>query len=172
MGSVGSSAQRRCLLRYDGPAAVGLLTATFSRSERQDRPDEPVELFAYDQPIIVNALWSQTLPKNWRLGARLRYTSGNPYTPVLNSIYDQGSRSFIPVYGERSSARLPPLLSMDLRLDRTFTYRNWKLMAYLDIQNIVLIQSAEVIGWTYDFSELDPLTSNPPLPAFGVRGEW
>ncbi len=160
------------LLRYDGPAAVGLLTATFSRSERQDRPDDPVELFTYDQPIIVNGLWSQTLPKNWRLGARLRYTSGNPYTPIVNSIYDQASRGFIPVYGERSSARLPPLFSLDLRIDRTITYRKWKMMAYLDIQNIVLIQSAEVIGWSYDFSELQPLTSNPPLPAFGVKGEW
>jgi hypothetical protein len=160
------------LLRYDGPAAVGLLTATFSRSERQDRPDEPVELFAYDQPIIINGLWSQSLPKNWRLGGRLRYTSGNPYTPVVNSIYDQASRSFIPVYGERSSARLPPLFSLDVRVDRTFTYRNWKLMAYLDIQNIVLVQSAEVVAWSYDFSELQPLTSNPPLPAFGLKGEW
>lgn len=159
-------------VKYDGPTAVGLVTVTLSRSERQDRPDEPVELFLYDQPLVVNALWSQQLGRNWRLGGRIRHASGNPYTPVVNRVYDMASRAFLPVYGERSSERLPPFTSVDIRIDKTYTYKKWKLETYLDLQNVTFAQNPEVIGFTYDFSELDPITSNPPLPVFGFKGEW
>jgi TonB family protein len=160
------------MVRYDGPSAVGLLTVTLSRSERQDRPDEPVELFAYDQPVVLNALWSQQLKKNRRVGARLRYGSGNPYTPVVNRVYDLDSRSFIPVYGDRSSARLSPFYSVDLRYDKTWTFDRWSLMAYLDLQNATFAQNVEVITWSYDYSEEETILSNPPLPVFGFKGEW
>ena len=159
-------------VRYTGPTAIGLLAVTLSHSERQDRPDEPVELFAYDQPVVINALWSQQLPKNWRLGGRVRLSSGNPYTPVTNRVYDQQSRAFVPVYGERSSARPPPFFSFDIRVDKTYTFRKWKLGTYLDLQNATVSQNIEVVSWTYDYRELDPITSNPPLPVFGFKGEW
>ncbi len=159
-------------VKYDGPTGLGLLTATFSHSQRQDRPTEPEELFAFDQPVVLNALWSQKLSRNWRLGGRLRYGSGNPYTPVVNRVYDMAQRSFLPVYGERSSDRLPPFTSIDIRIDKTYTYDRWKLETYLDIQNVSFAQNPEVIAWTYDYGELDPITSNPPLPVFGLKGEW
>ena len=160
------------LLRYEGPTAVGLLTTTVSRSERQDRPDEPVELFAFDQPVVVNALWSQQLPRNWRLGGRLRLGSGNPYTPVVNRFYNVGSRSFVPVYGERSSGRLPTAYSVDIRVDKTYTFKRWTLQTYLDLQNATAAQNVELVTWNYDYSEEVPILSNPPLPVFGLRGEW
>lgn len=159
-------------VRYTGPTAVGLLALTLSHSERTDRPGEESELFAYDQPLVLNALWSQQLPKNWRLGGRVRLSSGNPYTPVTNRVYDQQSRQFVPIYGERSSARPPPFFSFDLRIDKTYTFRKWKLGTYLDIQNATVAQNIEVINFTYDYRDLDPITSNPPLPVFGFKGEW
>ena len=88
------------------------------------------------------------------------------------NIYDQQTRTFVPVYGERSSARPPPFFSFDIRLDKTYTFRKWKLGTYLDLQNATVAQNVEVIGFTYDYGELDPITSNPPLPVFGLKGEW
>lgn len=160
------------LARYDGPTSVGLATLTLSHSERQDRPDEPVELFAYDQPVVFNALWSQQLPKNWRLGGRVRLSSGNPYTEVVNRYQDLGTRTFQPVYGERSAARLPTLYGIDLRVDKTYTFRNWRLETYLDLQNVAFGAQTEVITWNYDYSEEEVITSNPPTPVFGLKGEW
>ena len=94
------------------------------------------------------------------------------YTPVVNRVYDMSQRSFLPVYGERSSDRLPAFTSLDIRIDKTYTYDKWKLETYLDIQNVSFAQNPEVIAWTYDYGELDPITSNPPLPVFGLKGEW
>lgn len=160
------------LLKYTGERSIGLLSVTGSHSQRRDRPGDPTELFASDQPLVVNGLWSQKLARNWRVGGRVRHSSGNPYTPVVNRIYDLESRSFAPVYGERSSERIPAFTSIDLRIDKTTTFKNWALETYLDIQNATFSKNIEVIGWNSDFSELDPVYSNPPLPVFGFKGTW
>ena len=160
------------LIKYTGDRSIGLLSVTGSHSQRRDRPGEPTELFAYDQPLVVNGLWSQKLARNWRVGGRVRHSSGNPYTPVVNRVYDLESRAFAPVYGERSSARIDAFTSIDLRIDKTYTFKNWALETYLDIQNATFSKNIEVIGWNADYSELDPVYSNPPLPVFGFKGTW
>lgn len=157
--------------KYADRRLVALATATLSRSVRIDRAGEE-RLFAYDQPIVLNALASYELPKGWRLGGRVRVSSGNPYTPVVNRIFDHDSRSFRPVYGERDSSRLPPFWSVDVRVDKEWTFDRWSLTAYLDIQNATNNQNIEVIGWTYDYREESPTTGLPLLPAFGIRADW
>lgn len=159
------------LLRYDGTNTLALLSLTLSRSFRTSRNGEE-QLFTYDQPIVLNALATRQLPKNWRLGARYRYGSGNPYTPVVNRVYDLNSRSFIPVYGDRDSARLAPFKSLDIRIDKDYVYDKWTLTAYLDIQNAAYSKNVELMAWTYDYGKEEPIQSNPPLPAFGFKGEW
>ena len=81
-------------------------------------------------------------------------------------------RIFLPVYGERDSARLPPFWSIDLRFDKDYVFRKWTLTTYLDLQNATNTRNVEVMGWTYDYGEEDVVTSNPLTPAFGLRGEW
>lgn len=159
------------LLKLDAPNTLGLLSATFSNSVRTGRDGEE-ELFTNDQPFVINALASQKLPKRWRIGVRGRVGAGDPYTPVVNRVYDMGSRSFIPIYGERDSARLPPTWSVDIRIDKEWKFEKWAFTGYLDLQNAFNVQNPEVMAWTYDFSEEDPISGLPIVPAFGVRGEW
>ena len=138
---------------------------------RQHRIGE-LRLFAYDQPFVVNALISQQLPKNWRLGARVRYSAGNPYTPVVNRIYNLNERSFQPVYGPRDSGRIAPFFAVDVRIDRKYVFRTWSFTAYLDIQNVTYAKNVELMSWSYDYSKEEPIEGQPPFPAFGFRGEW
>ena len=42
----------------------------------------------------------------------------------------------------------------------------------LDLQNAANTQNIEVMGWTYDYGEEEPVEAIPTLPAFGVKGEW
>lgn len=159
------------IVKASTPRLVALASATLSHSVRLDRDGEE-RLFRYDQPLVVNALASYKLPRRWRLGGRVRFSSGNPYTPVVNRVFDHGSRTFVPIYGERDSARLPPFWSVDIRVDKDWVFDRWTLTAYLDLQNATANQNIEVMGWTYDYSAEDPVTSIPPLPAFGLRAEW
>ena len=158
-------------VRYTDPLRIGLLAMSFSHSERTDRNGD-TRLFLYDQPVVINALYTQILPKNWRLGGRIRFGSGNPYTPVTNRIYDMSSREFIPVYGERDSGRLDPFFSADLRIDKEYTFRNWKLGTYLDVQNVTNYKNVEIQSWSYDYSEETPVQGQPTFPIFGFKGEW
>ncbi len=159
------------LLKRQTEKSVALLAVTGSHSERTTRTGEE-RLFRYDQPLVVNALASRELARGWRLGGRVRFTSGDPYTPVVNRIYDMDSRRFFPVYGDASSERLPPFWSVDLRVDKDFTFRSWKLTAYLDLQNAFYAKNVEVMSWSYDYAKETPITGNPPLPAFGVKGSF
>lgn len=160
------------MLNIDFKNTTGFVSATLSRSDRVKRPDAERTLFPYDQPLVLNGLVSQKLPKRWRIGTRVRYGSGNPYTPVVNRIYNHDRREFIPVYGERDSDRLPPFFSLDLRIDKDYVYKKWTLTTYLDIQNATYSKNVEQLGYSYDYTVEEPLLSNPPLPAFGLRGEW
>lgn len=169
---VGRSVGSELFVRYDGRDSTGMLAATWSASTRQDRPDEEEELFTYDQPLVVTALWSQKLQNQYRLGVRVRASSGNPYTPVVNRYYDVSSRVFVPVYGERSSGRLPTFFCLDLRIDKRWDFDRWTLGGYLEIQNATNTSNPELMAWNADYSEEVPITSNPLLPVFGLRGEW
>jgi len=160
------------LARVTSDRTLGWVAGTFGKSYRTDRVGEDEALFEYDQPVILTALASHELAKRWRLGARFRYGSGNVYTPVVNRAYDLESRSYLPVYGDRDSERLAPFYSLDLRFDKDWVYDNWTLTFYLDLQNATSRQNVEVMSWNFDYTEEEPLTSIPVVPAFGLKGAW
>lgn len=159
------------LLKLDLPNTLALVSATLSSSTRTGRDGEP-DLFEYDQPYVINALASQQLPRRWRVGVRGRVSAGDPYTPVVNRVYDMEARGFVPIYGDRDGARLPPAWSVDVRVDKSWPFRTWELTAYLDVQNALNAQNPEVMAWTYDYAAEDPIAGLPIIPAFGLRGEW
>ncbi|MEN0068043.1 MAG: TonB-dependent receptor [Myxococcota bacterium] len=160
------------LLRFTNERTTAWFSGTFGRSTRVNRPGGTRELFEYDQPIILTALASHQLSRGWRLGARARYSSGNPFTPVVNRFFDLASRQFVPVYGPVDSARLPAFWQLDVRVDKEWTFDRWALSFYLDLQNATNAQNVEVIGYTFDFTEENNVTQIPIVPAFGLRGSW
>ncbi len=159
------------LARYVDDRTLAQLAATFSHSERTGR-DGITRLFEYDQPVNLNLLASRELPREWRVGARIRFGSGNPYTPVANRIYDLASRDWIPVYDPSVSERVKPFFSLDVRVDRRFEFRAWNLTAYLDVQNATYYRNIEVMAWNEDYSEEDPVEGFPVFPSFGLKGAW
>lgn len=159
------------LLKWQSKRTLAWLAATVSRSDRVNRPGDKRELFTYDQPVILNALVSYQLPKNWRLGARARFGSGNPFNPVTNRIFDLDERGFVPVYS-LDTKRLPPFFSLDVRVDKEFTFRTWAFTAYLDVQNATNRMNPDLMGWTDDFEQEEPIAGLPILPAFGLKAAW
>ena len=154
-----------------GPRTLGWISATLSRSTRQDRPDRPSRLFAYDQPINLVALVTRQLGRGWRLGGRLRTSSGTPYTSVRFAIEDLERRAFTPVFDEPFAARTPAFLALDLRIDKTWEYRRWRLSLYLDATNVTNRNNVELITFDSDFTEERPITGLPIVPAFGLRAD-
>ena len=75
--------------------------------------------FDYDRTHVLTAVLEQPLgPVD--LGARFRYATGMPRTPVVGAFYDVRGDGFQPIFGAHNSIRLPDHLQLDLRgaLDR------------------------------------------------------
>ena len=161
-------------LRYKPDAHFfGWLSYTMSRSERRDGPGQPLYLFPFDQTHVFTLLGSYKLGRGWQLGARFRAVSGNPYTPTSEGAYDASSGSQLGVLGfPPNTARLPPFLALDARVDKTWSFRSWKLNLYFDIQNVTNASNVEGINYNYNYTKAMPVNGLPILPISGVRAEF
>jgi hypothetical protein len=155
-----------------GEAFFGWIAYTWQRAFRTDAPGQPERPFSYDQPhnLVVVGTWN--FARAWSVGGRFRYVSGNPNTPVTGSVLDAGTGTYVPLYGLVNSTRLPSFNQLDVRLDRTWTWPTWKLVGYLDVQNVTNRGNVEGYSFNYDFSQKSPATGLPILPILGVNAEW
>ncbi|PRP95143.1 TonB-dependent receptor [Enhygromyxa salina] len=155
-----------------GDRFYGWVSYTLMRSVRVPAPGEPQVLFNFDQTHILTLIASYDFPLNWRIGARLRVVSGNPYTPVENGVVDATSAEYIPIQGPTNSARLPTFHQLDLRIDKTWVYRRVKVTSYLDVQNVYNAENTEFLSYGYDFTVTRPVLSLPTAPSIGMKIEW
>lgn len=160
------------LTRYEDPRWLAFAAITLSRSTRIERPGQARTLFEYDQPALVTLVGSHRLARGWRVGGRARLTSGNPYTPVVNRIYDLDEQGWLPVFAESNVERMPAWAGVDLRVDKEWTFRLWALTLYLDIQNLTNRRNVELLNFSPDFATEIPVYGLPILPTFGLRGAW
>ncbi len=128
--------------------------------------------FQFDQTHILTLILSWALPREWRVGGRFRYVTGDPYTPVVGSFYDATSDRYTPILGGTNSGRLPSFNQLDIRVDKAFTFNRWRLSAYLDVQNVYRAENPEALGYNYNYRIPEPITGLPLLPVAGIRGDF
>jgi TonB family protein len=145
---------------------------TLSRSERLDSGQTDWRLFDFDQTHILTAVASYDLPRHWRLASRFRYVSGNPETPVLGSVFNSVTDEYDPTFGKVNSARQPPFVQLDIRLDKQWVFDRWLLDAYLDLQNATNHTNPEGIAYNYDYTQSKVSQGLPILPFLGLRAEF
>ena len=79
------------------------------------------------------------------MGARYRYVTGNPYTPMMGAYYDANTDATCRSTGAPFSARLPAFNQLDLRVDKEWTFDRWRISVYLDVQNVTRATNAEAL---------------------------
>lgn len=166
------------LLKYKPDSRFfGWLAYTLSRSVRQDGPDDPEYLFQFDQTHNLIMLGSYRLGRGWEFGARFRIVSGPLATPVLRApalpaLFSADAGAYTPLQGEPYSERLPLFHQLDLRVDKRWQFQDWRLSAYLDVQNAYNNQAVEALVYNYNFSQETYQTGLPLIPSVGLRGEF
>jgi TonB family protein len=146
----------------------GWITYSLSRSERQDHPDRDFRLFDFDQTHVLGVVASYEY-RGWGAGVRLRYTSGMPRTPVTGAFYDGRGDQYQPIFGGQNSIRIPDFVQLDVRLEKTFSFRRLSLNIFLDVQNITNRANPEEIVYSYDFKKQAYITGLPTLAVLGAR---
>ena len=150
----------------------GWLAYTLSRSERKTPDDSRYRRSAYDQTHILTLIARYRLPRGWSLGARFRLVSGNPTTPVTGSTFNADTGLHEPIMGEYYSDRAPLFHQLDLRADKEWVFKMWKLGIYLDIQNVYWADNTEYIIWDYRYRGNAALSGMPFFPTLGVKGSF
>ncbi len=161
------------LLRHDFSNRVfGWVSYTLQRSERRDRPGDDWRLFDFDQTHNLIVIGQYKLTPKWTVGFRWRTTSGNPDTPIVDSVFDANTGTYVQIPGEPNSTRQPTFNQIDLRVDREWTYDTWRLVGYLDLRNTLNTANASGFQYNYDFTQRTQAYEIPIIPSFGLRGEF
>jgi hypothetical protein len=141
---------------------------------RRDGESLPEYYSEFDRPHNLTLVGSFTPSDRWRLGAKFLYATGSPYTPVVGS--EQVDGEWYAVRGTKNSARYPDYHMLDVRVDRTFKFAGWNLMAYLDLWNVYGRQNVTL--YNYSIDENGTLTRTVPdevprmLPILGLEARF
>jgi hypothetical protein len=150
----------------------GWISYTLMRSERLDHPGGSYRLFDYDQTHVGAIVGSYDLGAGFELGARFRYSTGYPRTPVVGSFYSSRRDLYEPIFGEHNSTRIPAFAQVDARLAKRFTWPWGKAELFVDVQNVSNRKNPEEIVYNYTYEKRGYISGLPILPVLGGRFEW
>jgi hypothetical protein len=169
-GGEGRSYGAQLLLRREiSKGLFGWVAYTLLRSERRDRPGGDWRLFDFDQTHVLTALASYDLGKGFEVGARFRFATGYPRTPVVGAYYDSRRDIHQPVLGDINSERIPSFYQLDVRFAKRFKIGPTELEAYVDVQNVTDRQNPEEIVYSADYATKRYIRGLPILPIAGAR---
>jgi TonB family protein len=150
----------------------GWISYTLMRSERLDHPGGDYRLFDYDQTHVGAIVGSYDLGKGFELGARFRYSTGYPRTPVVGTFYSARRDLYEPVFGEHNSLRIPAFAQLDARFAKRFQWSWGKAEVFVDVQNVSDRSNPEEIVYNYTYQKRGYISGLPVLPVVGARFEW
>lgn len=98
------------------------------------KAEDPPETFPsdYDQRHTVNTYIAYRWSGRTSLSARMRYGSNFPIQGYIQEVPNGYALS-----AQRNGARLPEYSRLDLRADRTFTYRKSRLTLFMEVVNVL-----------------------------------
>lgn len=152
----------------------GWLAYTLSRSEeRRAGSNADYAVTSFDQTHILTAIASYRFPYGFELGARFRYVTGRPTSPLIHQADFQrlDANRYSNTFGPFRSARVTDFHQLDVRLDKYFVFEKWTLNLYLDVQNVYNRQNTEATLYEYRGRYSVDVPGIPILPILGVRGQ-
>lgn len=118
----------------------GIIAYTFSYSEFENK-NNYFTPSSWDNRHIVSLIAGKKMKKNWEIGAKWRFSSGAPYTPInieyssKKVIWDVVAKG-LPNYNLLNTQRIKPYHSLDVRVDKKWFLKKIGINLYLDVQNI------------------------------------
>jgi hypothetical protein len=123
----------------------------------------------FDQTHNLIVVASYAL-RNWRFGTRFRVVSGQPTTPMLEGPLDADMGDYACRSAPTNSARKPTFHQLDIRIDRTWTFKAWQLGVYADLNNIYNAKNPEGTIYDYRCRTSIPIRGVPFYPILGIKG--
>jgi outer membrane receptor for ferrienterochelin and colicin len=143
---------------YYGTVSISYNESRFTALDGIERPS------SYDQRWILNAGGGYIFNEKWEVSAKFRYATGRPYTP-----FGSGASQLAVQY---NSLRIDANHSLDIRIDRRWSFATWTLDTYIDIQNIYNRKPVDVPRFNPRTGQAEQESSIGILPSIGVSAEF
>jgi hypothetical protein len=75
------------------------------------------------------------------------------------------------LFGRLNAIRSPAFNRLDVRIEKLWTFTQWKLELYLDVQNTYNAENPEGYTYDYEYRRRQPIRGLPLIPILGLRGE-
>ncbi len=130
--------------------------------------DNTKDIYAdFDRTHILNLIFGYKINPEWQIGARWRYQTAAPYTPIVGDDggqqFNRGRRIFDPKFSDlKNSQRLKPFHRLDIRIDRFFNYEWGYGNFYFEMLNVYLRRNEESI----DYDSARPFSATNPETAY------
>lgn len=150
----------------------GWVSVAYSRTFRTNNLTGDDFSYNYDQPVIINSVANYKLNKDWQIGFKWRYQSGQLVTPLAYVEGPDAGGEYTAIPGNLNSERLPAYHKLDVRADRTYRFSGWEMDFYAEILN--LYGRDNVTGYEYkgaDYSEKEEVTDLPTIISFGIKAK-
>ncbi|HRI26545.1 MAG TPA: TonB-dependent receptor [Chitinophagales bacterium] len=128
---------------YKGLYAIAAYTLSWSEFEDKNGKLIPS---SWDARHILNLTGGIKFKRNWELGARWRFSTGQPFTPTdvatssLIPVWDVAGRG-LPNFTLLNTERNGVFHNLDVRVDKKWFLKRWNLNLFLDVQNIYNFQN-------------------------------
>jgi hypothetical protein len=149
----------------------GWLSYTGGRSERRDHPTSAWRLFDYDQTHVLTLVAGYAY-RRWDFGARLRWATGFPRTPVTGAYYDARDARYDPLFGAQNSIRIPDFVQLDVHAEYAFVWSRATLKLYLDVQNVTYQRNPEELVYSANYAARGAITGLPTLAVLGAKVQF
>jgi len=143
----------------------GWVSYSLSKSEFLNE-DRQYVVSSWDARHILNGVVAYRINKNWSASLNAKFQSALPYTP-----FDIESSSFVPVWdvnriGIRDFTKLNTMRGksttlIDLRIQRSLTWKTLDMTFYLDFENILVDADSQQVLVLDQDSDNMPVVLNP-----------
>jgi outer membrane receptor for ferrienterochelin and colicin len=163
------------LQRRSANKLTGWVSYAYSRTKLTDSQTGLTFPSDTDQRHTLNAYGSYRFNETWNLSSEWRYGSGQPVPGFYRQVGTQiGTGYFLS--NERNATRVPPYSRVDVRVNKAFLFKKWKLTLNGELINVLNRENLRYAGFDYfEFTgrvhgQLDRVL--PRLPSAGVVVEF
>jgi hypothetical protein len=117
----------------------GILAITLFQSEFTGFDTDEYIPSAWNQGVLATFTGGYKFgkKKNWEVSLRVRYSGRTPYAPVDEEATLQNYPAIIKDYNQLGQVRLDAFNQTDLRIDKKWSFDNWALDIFLEVQNLL-----------------------------------
>lgn len=119
----------------------------------------------FDARVIFNISGGYRFVSNLEVSAKFRYSTGLPSTPF-------SANGHIDFSQYNAGEHLPDVHSMDVRVDKHWTWGNTQVITYIDIQNIYARKNVSGLRWNAQKQIAEKQESIGILPSVGISVEF